>query len=71
LAIADISAYAHLTEADITALGDELDAIRIDIEESLGERDAAYIQRTIRFHRTLDFVARVLIGTSRSRTGWL
>jgi fatty acid desaturase len=71
LAIADIAAYAHLSEADITALGDELDAIRRDIEESLGERDAAYIRRTIRFQRTLDVVARLLIGASRSRLGWV
>jgi fatty acid desaturase len=71
LAIADIAAYAHLSQADIEALGDELDAIRRDIEESLGENDAAYIRRTIRFQRTLDVVARVLIGCSRSRLGWV
>ena len=71
MAITDIAAYAHLSEADITALGDELDAIRRDIEESLGENDAAYIRRTIRFQRTLDVVARLLIGASRSRLGWV
>ena len=71
LAIADIAAYAHLSEADVTALGYELDAIRRDIEESLGEDDAAYIRRTIRFQRTLDVAARLLIGCSRSRTGWV
>ena len=71
MAIADIAAYAHLSEADIEALGYELDAIRRDIEESLGESDAAYIRRTIRFQRTLDVVARLLIGCSRSRAGWV
>jgi NADPH-dependent stearoyl-CoA 9-desaturase len=71
LAIADIAAYAHLTQADIEALGNELDAIRCDIEESLGERDAAYIRRTIMFQRMLEVAARLLIGCSRSRTGWL
>ena len=71
LAIADIAAYAHLSEADIEALGCELDAIRCDIEESLGERDAAYIRRTIRFQRTLEVAARLLIGCSRSRAGWV
>ncbi|MDT5208386.1 MAG: NADPH-dependent stearoyl-CoA 9-desaturase, partial [Mycobacterium sp.] len=70
MAITDIAAYAHLSEADIEALGFELDAIRLDIEESLGERDAAYIRRTIRFQRTLDAVARLVIGASRSRAGW-
>jgi len=71
LAIADIAAYAHLTEAEIEALGHELDAIRSDIEESLGARDAAYIRRTIRFQRTLDVAARLVIGCSRSRVGWV
>jgi len=69
LAIADIAAYAHLSQADIEALGDELDTIRRDIEESLGQRDAAYIHRTITFQRMLDLLARLLIGCSRSRTG--
>ncbi|AGB21210.1 fatty acid desaturase [Mycobacterium sp. JS623] len=71
MAIADIAAYAHLSEADVTALGYELDAIRRDIEESLGERDAAYIRRTIRFQRTLDVAARLLIGCTKSRAGWV
>ena len=47
MAITDIAAYAHLSEADIEALGYELDAIRRDIEDSRGESDAAYIRRTI------------------------
>ncbi|OBB77153.1 fatty acid desaturase [Mycobacterium sp. 852014-52144_SCH5372336] len=71
MAITDIGAYTHLTEADIEALGVELDAIRSDIEESLGERDAAYIRRTILFQRALEVAGRLLIGVSRSRTGWL
>ena len=70
MAIADIAAYAHLTQTDIEALGDELDSIRSDIEESLGERDAAYIRRTIKFQRTLEVASRLLIGCSRSRAGW-
>ena len=71
MAITDIAAYAHLSEADIEGLGYELDAIRRDIEDSRGENDAAYIRRTIRFQRTLDVVARLLIGGSRSRAGWV
>jgi len=71
MAITDIAAYAHLSEADIEALGYELDAIRRDIEDSRGESDAAYIRRTIKFQRTLDVVARLLIGAGRSRAGWL
>ena len=71
MAIADVAAYAHLSDADIEALGGELDAIRSDIEESLGERDAAYIRRTIKFQRTLDVVARLIIACTRSKAGWL
>ncbi|MGV7773136.1 hypothetical protein PJM32_29630, partial [Mycobacterium kansasii] len=36
MAISDIQEFAHLTEADVEALGHELDAIRRDVEESLG-----------------------------------
>ncbi|MDT5005246.1 MAG: NADPH-dependent stearoyl-CoA 9-desaturase [Mycobacterium sp.] len=70
MAIADIAAYAHLTSSDIEALGNELDSIRSDIEESLGERDATYIRRTIKFQRTLEVASRLLIACSRSRAGW-
>ncbi len=71
MAIADIAAYAHLSEHDIEALGHELDALRSEVEDSLGARDAAYIRRTILFQRTLDVASRLLIATSRSRAGWL
>ena len=39
MAVTDIKAFAHLTEADVTELGNELDALRREIEESRGERD--------------------------------
>ncbi|BBX18724.1 acyl-CoA desaturase [Mycolicibacterium duvalii] len=71
MAISDTTAYAHLTDEDVAALGDELDAIRRDVEESLGARDAAYIRRTIGFQRGLDIAARLLIALTRSRAGWL
>ncbi|UXA18766.1 acyl-CoA desaturase [Mycobacterium sp. SMC-4] len=71
MAIADIAAYAHLTDEDIESLGYELDAIRHDIEVSLGARDATYIRRTIAFQRSLDLAARLLLSVSRSRAGWL
>jgi fatty acid desaturase len=71
MAITDTADYAHLSAADIEHLGSELDAIRRDVEESRGERDATYIRRTIAFQRALDLGARLLIGVSRSRVGWL
>lgn len=48
-----------------------MDSIRADVENSLGEPDAAYIRRTIRFQRTLELGARLLIFGSRSHTGWI
>jgi NADPH-dependent stearoyl-CoA 9-desaturase len=71
VAISQVAAYAHLSEVDIDALGRELDAIRANIEDSLGAKDAAYIRRTIRSQRILDIAARLVIGCSRTRTGWL
>lgn len=41
MAITDIKEFSHLTEADVEALGRELDQIRLDIEDSRGIRDAA------------------------------
>lgn len=70
MAIADIAAYTHLTPADIERLGRDLDAIRRDVEESLGESDNTYIRRTIRFQRLLDLVSRLVIAMSRSKLGW-
>ncbi|PQP19241.1 fatty acid desaturase family protein [Rhodococcus opacus] len=70
MAISDIKEYAHLTAEDVEALSTELDAIRRDITDSLGERDAAYIHRTIAFQRGLDAAARLVIHASRTRVGW-
>ncbi|RZI92386.1 MAG: acyl-CoA desaturase, partial [Microbacterium sp.] len=71
MAISDIKEYAHLTDADVEALSDELTSIRRDITESLGDRDAAYIRRTIGFQRVLDAAARWVIHGSRTTTGWV
>src|SRR6478735_3500414 len=71
MAIADVKEYAHLTEADVEALGRELDAIRRDIEESRGERDARYIRNTIRLQRSLEVGGRAVLFGSRKRPLWL
>jgi fatty acid desaturase len=70
LAISDVAAYAHLNDADLEALAAALDAIRLDIEGSRGERDRAYIRRTIVFQRLLDVGARLVITGSRGKVGW-
>jgi fatty acid desaturase len=71
MAITDVAEYAHLSEADVEALAVELDAIRLEIEESRGAKDRAYIQRAIAAQRCLDLAARVVLGLSRTRTGWV
>ncbi|MFE5703335.1 fatty acid desaturase family protein [Rhodococcus koreensis] len=71
MAIADVKEYAHLTEADVEALGRELDAIRRDIEESRGERDARYVRNTIRLQRGLEIGGRAVLFASKRRPAWL
>jgi hypothetical protein len=44
MAITDIAVFARLTDGDIENMAVELDAIRLDIEDSRGERDARYIR---------------------------
>jgi fatty acid desaturase len=70
MAITDVPAFAHLTEADIESLAFELDGIRLDIEDSLGERDARYIRRTIAGQRALDAAGRLLLAGSSKRSVW-
>jgi fatty acid desaturase len=70
MAITDVAEYAHLSEADIEALAAELDAIRVDIEDSRGAKDRAYISRTIAFQRYLEIAARLVIFGARGKVGW-
>lgn len=70
MAITDIEAFAHLTDADIEALAIELDSIRTDVEESLGERDARYIHRTIAAQRGLEVAGRLLVAFGPRRVAW-
>ncbi|SPM36029.1 Fatty acid desaturase [Mycobacterium rhizamassiliense] len=70
MAITDVPAFAHLTDADIEHLGVELDAIRQDVEDSLGERDARYIRRTIGAQRALEVAGRLLLAGSSKRWAW-
>ena len=70
MAITDVPAFAHLTEADIESLAVELDAIRLDIEDSLGERDSRYIHRTIAGQRALEVAGRLLLAASSKRSAW-
>ena len=70
MAITDVPAFAHLTDADIDNLAVELDAIRQDIEDSLGESDARYIRRTIAAQRALEVAGRLVLAASAKRSAW-
>ena len=70
MAITDVPAFAHLTDADIESLAVELDAIRQEIEDSRGERDARYIRRTIAAQRALEVAGRLMLTASSKRSAW-
>lgn len=70
MAISDVEAFAHLSESDIENLAVELDAIRRDVEDSLGTRDARYIHRTIAAQRALEIAGRTLLAFGSRRGLW-
>ncbi|AGZ52590.1 fatty acid desaturase family protein [Mycobacterium kansasii] len=70
MAITDVDVFAHLTDADIENLAVELDAIRQDIEDSRGERDARYIRRTIAAQRALEVSGRLMLAAGSRRSAW-
>ncbi|MDL9945016.1 fatty acid desaturase [Gordonia sp. ABSL11-1] len=71
MAITDINAYAHLSDADVEALGAELDALRREIEADRGVRDVRYLRRTIFAHRALEVAGRLALFGSHKRSLWL
>jgi len=71
MAITDIEAFAHLSDADIDSLAVELDAIRTDVEDSLGQRDSRYIHRTIAAQRGLEVSGRLMLAFGSKRSAWL
>ncbi|MBO4240613.1 fatty acid desaturase family protein [Pseudonocardia alni] len=70
MAISDVKEFAHLTEADVEAIGHELDAIRADVEERRGQHDADYIRTMITWQRRLNVAARVTLFGSRIPPLW-
>jgi linoleoyl-CoA desaturase len=70
MAITDVPAFAHLTDADIESLAVELDAIRQEIEDSRGEHDARYIRRVIAAQRALEVAGRLILAASSRRSAW-
>jgi NADPH-dependent stearoyl-CoA 9-desaturase len=62
---------AHLTPADIEAIGRELDGIREEVFASLGEKDAAYIRRVIKAQRALELGSRGVLLFAWFPPAWI
>ncbi|MFZ2512723.1 MAG: fatty acid desaturase [Gordonia sp. (in: high G+C Gram-positive bacteria)] len=71
MAISDINEYAHLSDADVDALGAELDALRRRIESELGGRDVRYLRRTIVAQRGLEVLGRLALLGSNRKSLWV
>ena len=56
---------------DIEALGVELDAIRAEVIDARGERDAAYIRKVITFQRKLELGSRAVLLFSIFPPAWI
>src|SRR3954454_9387234 len=62
---------AHLTPEDIEQFGIALDAIRTDVIESRGERDAAYIRQVIKLQRGLEIGGRAVLFAGILPPAWI
>ncbi len=62
---------AHLSAEQIEALGRELDALRQEVLDSRGGRDAAYIRKVIKGHRYLELGSRAVLLFSLFPPAWL
>src|ERR1700739_76676 len=66
-----VSSIDHLSAADIESLGRDLDAIRQQVLDTRGERDATYIRRVITAQRTLEASSRIVLLFSLFPPAWL
>jgi NADPH-dependent stearoyl-CoA 9-desaturase len=71
MAISDVQAYAHLSVEDVAEFGREVDAIRREVEESLGKNDERYIRRVIAVQRACEAAGRATLFASRKNYAWL
>jgi NADPH-dependent stearoyl-CoA 9-desaturase len=61
----------RLTEEQIDAIGEELDALHEEVRADLGERDAAYIRGIIALHRRLGLLGRATLVAARLKPAWV
>jgi linoleoyl-CoA desaturase len=66
-----VNPIAHLTPEDIEQIGVELDAIRQEVIDSRGARDAAYIRKVIGTQRKLEVGSRAVLLFSLFPPAWL
>ncbi|WP_433798151.1 fatty acid desaturase family protein [Actinomycetospora sp. CA-084318] len=71
MAISDIKEFAHLTEADVEALGEEFDQIRRDVEATRGAADEEYIRSIIRTQRRIEIAGRAALFGSVVPPLWM
>jgi linoleoyl-CoA desaturase len=62
---------AHLSREDIEQIGKELDAIRQEVIDSRGARDAAYIRKVIKTQRSLELGSRAVLLFSAFPPAWV
>ena len=65
------TAGAHLTPEQVDELGRRLDALAARVRDDLGESDAAYIHRVIRWQRGLETAGRGLLFAGVLPPAWL
>src|SRR6478735_1055028 len=66
-----MTAPGGLSAEDVELLGKQLDAIRQDVLDARGERDAAYIRRLVRAQRLLELGSRAALLRSRRPSAWI
>jgi NADPH-dependent stearoyl-CoA 9-desaturase len=62
---------AHLSAEDIEIIGKELDTIRQEVRDSLGEADATYIRKVIDVQRKLELGSRAALLASMFPPAWV
>ena len=60
-----------LTPSEVELLGGELDAIRQQVLDDRGARDAAYIRRLVKVQRGLELGGRIVLLAGRNRRAWV
>jgi NADPH-dependent stearoyl-CoA 9-desaturase len=65
------SPIAHLSAEDVELIGKELDTIRQEVRDSLGENDARYIRKVIDTQRKLELGSRAVLLASMFPPAWI